>query len=63
MRTQRIFVRSDAAQLGGLVNRVDDGLLRIEVAHRRPLSETAAVHDESDSGRLHGKTILIPAGR
>ncbi|MDT5239466.1 MAG: hypothetical protein QOD97_1664, partial [Mycobacterium sp.] len=40
---------------------VDDGQLRIEVVNRRPLSDTAAVHDDSDAGRLHGKTILVPA--
>jgi NADPH:quinone reductase-like Zn-dependent oxidoreductase len=60
VRSQRVFVRSDAAQLAGLVRRVDDGQLRIEVADRRPLAEAAAVHADSDAGRLHGKTILIP---
>jgi NADPH:quinone reductase-like Zn-dependent oxidoreductase len=60
VRSQRIFVRSDAAQLAELVSRVEDGQLRIEVAHRRPLEQAAAVHAESDSGRLHGKTILVP---
>ncbi|MCV7173928.1 NADP-dependent oxidoreductase [Mycobacterium manitobense] len=60
VRTQRVFVRSDAAQLAGLVRRVDAGELHIDVADRRPLAEVAAVHDESDAGRLPGKTILIP---
>lgn len=60
VRSQRVFVRSDAAQLAELVSRVDDGQLRIEVAHRRPLEQAAAVHADSDSGNLHGKTILIP---
>lgn len=60
VRTQRVFVRSDAAQLAGLVGRVDAGQLRIEVAHRRPLEQAAVVHEESDTGRLHGKTILVP---
>jgi NADPH:quinone reductase-like Zn-dependent oxidoreductase len=60
VRTQRVFVRSDAAQLAGLVSRVDAGQLRIEVADRRPLADAAAVHDDSDAGRLHGKTILVP---
>jgi NADPH:quinone reductase-like Zn-dependent oxidoreductase len=60
VRTQRVFVRSDAAQLAGLVSRVDAGQLRIAVADRRPLSQAAAVHDDSDAGRLHGKTILVP---
>jgi NADPH:quinone reductase-like Zn-dependent oxidoreductase len=62
VRTQRVFVRSDAAQLAGLVKRVDDGQLRIEVADRRPLEHAAAVHEDSDAGRLHGKTILVPTG-
>ncbi|MDO3640285.1 NADP-dependent oxidoreductase, partial [Mycolicibacterium sp. KC 300] len=39
---------------------VDAGGLHIDVADRRPLAEVAAVHDESDAGRLPGKTILIP---
>jgi NADPH:quinone reductase-like Zn-dependent oxidoreductase len=60
VRTQRVFVRSDAVQLAGLVSRVDAGQLRIAVADRRPLSQAAAVHDDSDAGRLHGKTILVP---
>ena len=63
VRTQRVFVRSDAGQLAGLVRRVDDGQLRIEVVNRRPLAESAAVHEDSDAGRLHGKTILMPADR
>src|SRR5580693_8865705 len=36
VRTVRVFVRSDAAQLAGLVTRVDAGDLLIEVAERRP---------------------------
>ena len=63
VRSQRIFVRSDAAQLAGLVDRVDAGRLRIDVADRRPLEQAAAVHSDSDAGRLHGKTILIPTDR
>jgi NADPH:quinone reductase-like Zn-dependent oxidoreductase len=63
VRTQRVFVRSDAAQLAGLVGRVDGGQLRIDVADRRTLAEVAAVHEAADAGRLPGKTILIPAGQ
>lgn len=60
VRTQRVFVRSDATQLAGLVDRVNDGRLRVEVVDRRPLADAAAVHDASDAGRLHGKTLFIP---
>jgi len=63
IRTQRVFVRSDAAQLAGLAARVDAGKLHIDIAERRPLAEAAAVHTASDAGRLHGKTILIPSER
>ena len=63
VRTQRVFVRSDAEQLAGLVDRVDAGQLRIDVADHRPLSEIAAVHDAADTGRLPGKTILVPGRR
>ena len=60
VRTARVFVRSDAAQLGELVARVDRGELRVHVAARRPLAELAAVHAESDAGQLRGKTVLTP---
>ncbi|HVV11329.1 NADP-dependent oxidoreductase [Amycolatopsis sp.] len=60
VRTAHVQVRSDAALLAGLVSRVDAGTLRIDVAGRRPLADLAAVHDEAASGRLKGKTVLIP---
>ena len=59
VRTQRVFVRSDASQLAGLVSRVDAGRLHIEVVNRVPLADAAAVHEDSDAGRLHGKTVLV----
>ena len=61
VRTVRAFLHSDAAQLAGLVTRVDAGDLRIEVAERRPLADLAAVHDQAAAGRLAGKTVLTPA--
>jgi NADPH:quinone reductase-like Zn-dependent oxidoreductase len=60
VRATRMFVHSDAAQLAGLVDRVDAGRLVIDVADRRPLADIAAVHADSDEGRLGGKTILLP---
>lgn len=63
LRTQRVFVRSDAGQLANLVSRVDAGKLAIHVAERRPLNEIAAVHADADAGRLPGKTVLVPVGR
>ncbi|WP_396931410.1 NADP-dependent oxidoreductase [Mycolicibacterium sp.] len=55
---QRVFVRSDAVQLAGLVEQVDTGQLRIDIADRRPLADIATVHADADAGRLPGKTIL-----
>jgi len=60
VRTTQVFVHSDAAQLTELVTRVDRGDLRIDVAGRRPLADLPAVHDEAATGRLAGKTVLVP---
>ncbi|MFC4006712.1 NADP-dependent oxidoreductase [Nonomuraea purpurea] len=60
VRTEQVFVRSDAARLAELVARVDAGTLRIDVAERRSLADLAAVHDQAVAGRLRGKTVLIP---
>jgi NADPH:quinone reductase-like Zn-dependent oxidoreductase len=60
VRTVRVFLRSDAAQLAELVARVDAGELEIEVAERRPPADLAAVHDQAAAGRLAGKTVLTP---
>jgi NADPH:quinone reductase-like Zn-dependent oxidoreductase len=60
VRAVQMTARSDAAQLGELVGRVDAGELRINVAQRRPLADLPAVHDQAAAGELPGKTILIP---
>jgi NADPH:quinone reductase-like Zn-dependent oxidoreductase len=60
VRTARVFVRSDAGQLAGLVARVDAGDLRVEVAERRPLTGLPAVHDQAAAGQPPGKTVLTP---
>ncbi len=60
VRVVPVSVRGDAAQLAELVARVDAGDLKIDVAAQRPLTDLRAVHDEAVSGRLSGKTVLIP---
>ncbi|MDV3128970.1 NADP-dependent oxidoreductase [Mycobacterium sp. 21AC1] len=60
VRTVQLFARSDAAQLAGLVQRVDAGELRIDVAARRPLDELAVVHREAGAGQRTGKVVLVP---
>ena len=60
VRAARVFARSDADQLAGLVARVDAGDLKINVAERRPVADLPAVHDQAAAGRLSGKTVLTP---
>jgi NADPH:quinone reductase-like Zn-dependent oxidoreductase len=50
-----------AVQLAELVARIEAGVLQIEMAERRPLTNLAAIHDEAATGRLSGKTVLTPA--
>ena len=58
-RTASLWVRSDAAQLGELVAKVDAGRLVLHIADRRPLAELRAVHEDAGAGRLPGKTVLV----
>jgi NADPH:quinone reductase-like Zn-dependent oxidoreductase len=60
VRVVSMFVRSDAAQLAGLVARVDAGRLQVRVTETLPLGELASVHARSAAGQLHGKVVLVP---
>jgi len=60
VRVVSLFVRADAGQLAGLVAKVDAGELHVDVAGTRPLTELAAVHEQSALGTLPGKTVLTP---
>jgi NADPH:quinone reductase-like Zn-dependent oxidoreductase len=55
-----LFVRSDAGQLSRLVELIDSGELRVDIAQRMPLEELAAVHVRAAAGALHGKVVIIP---
>jgi NADPH:quinone reductase-like Zn-dependent oxidoreductase len=55
-------VRSDPAQLALISGRVAAGELRLDIGGRRPLAETALVHQASEAGAIRGRTILIPEG-
>lgn len=57
---EQVYVRSDAEQLAELARRVDEGSLTIDVAERRSLADLGAVHEEGVTGRLRGKTVLVP---
>ncbi|MGR3867561.1 NADP-dependent oxidoreductase [Streptomyces graminifolii] len=58
-----LFVRSDAEQLAHLVELVDGGDLRVEVARRVPLAELPALHADAAAGALpSGKVVVIASG-
>jgi NADPH:quinone reductase-like Zn-dependent oxidoreductase len=56
-----VLVRSDAEQLSRLVELVDRGELRVDVAERVPLAELAQVHARAATGELSGKVVVLPA--
>jgi len=61
VRAVGVFVRSDAEQLSRLVELVNRGELRVDVADRVPLAELSAVHAKAATGDLPGKVIVLPA--
>ncbi|MET8091949.1 NADP-dependent oxidoreductase [Micromonospora sp. NPDC005220] len=52
--------RNDTGHLASLVKLVDAGAVRVDIAASRPLADLASVHLDAESGRVRGKTILIP---
>lgn len=56
-----LFVHSDAEQLPHLVELIDRGELRVEVARRVPLAELPALHAAAAAGALpSGKVVVTP---
>ena len=53
-------VRSDIEQLAHIVERIEDGVLQLDVTERLPLSDTPLVHRQSEAGSLRGRVILVP---
>jgi NADPH:quinone reductase-like Zn-dependent oxidoreductase len=61
-RAQRVVffsVRSDTTQLTQIVDLVDLGQLQLDISTRRPLADTAQVHQLSEDGAPRGRTLLI----
>jgi NADPH:quinone reductase-like Zn-dependent oxidoreductase len=58
VRTISMYVRSDAAQLAGIARLIDAGTVKVGVAGRYPLAETAKVHELSAADRLRGKVVI-----
>jgi NADPH:quinone reductase-like Zn-dependent oxidoreductase len=61
VRAVGVFVRSDAEQLSRLVELVDRGELRVDVAQRVALAELPAIHAKAATGALPGKVVVLPA--
>jgi NADPH:quinone reductase-like Zn-dependent oxidoreductase len=53
-------VRSDPAELAEIVKRVEAGALHLDISDRRPLAETPIVHEQSESGAVRGRVVLVP---
>jgi len=52
--------RNDTDHLAALVTLVDAGVVRVDIAASRPLTDLASVHRDAESGHLRGKTVLVP---
>jgi NADPH:quinone reductase-like Zn-dependent oxidoreductase len=61
VRAVGLFVRNDVGQLSRLVELVDRGELRTDVAERVALAELPAVHAKAAAGELAGKVVVVPA--
>lgn len=60
VRGVAFFVHSDPEVLARLVELVDRGAVRLDVAERVPLEDLPAVHARSDAGTLRGKAVVVP---
>ena len=60
MRVAFIHVRSDPAELTQIVRQVEAGALHLDISDRRPLAETPIVHEQSESGAVRGRVVLVP---
>jgi NADPH:quinone reductase-like Zn-dependent oxidoreductase len=56
-----VVTRSDAKDLARLVELIDAGDLRVDVAERVPLNELATIHARSEAGDLSGKVVITVA--
>jgi NADPH:quinone reductase-like Zn-dependent oxidoreductase len=58
VRGVQVFVDSDAGRLSQLVELIDKGELRVDVAEHVPLAELRSVHERSEAGELPGKVVI-----
>ncbi len=59
VRVAFIHVRSDPAELTQIVRQVEAGALHLDISDRRPLAETPIVHEQSESGAVRGRVVLV----
>jgi NADPH:quinone reductase-like Zn-dependent oxidoreductase len=59
VRAVGFFVRNDTEQLARMVELVDRGELRVDVAERVPLDQLPDVHAKAAAGELPGRTVVV----
>ena len=52
--------RNDTRHLAALVELIDAGTVRVDIAGSHPLADLASVHRDAEAGLTRGKIILIP---
>jgi NADPH:quinone reductase-like Zn-dependent oxidoreductase len=60
VRHVSFVMHNDTAALAALVALVDAGVVRVDIADTRPLTDLRQVHYDAEAGELRGKTILVP---
>lgn len=58
--TRHFVARNDTSHLTELVRLVDSGVVRVDIAASRPLTDLAEVHREAEAGAARGKIVLLP---
>jgi NADPH:quinone reductase-like Zn-dependent oxidoreductase len=56
--TAQVSARNSPAQLAQIADLVDAGALTVHITGTRPLADLPLIHEEAESGRLHGKIIV-----
>lgn len=60
VRAVTIYLHPDTAVLTELVDLIDRGDLRVDIAERVALSELPELHRRADAGEVHGKVVIVP---
>lgn len=59
VRAWHMVTRNDPADLAALVKLVDEGVVRTHITGRRRLADLPELHRLAETGRIHGKVIVL----